>query len=325
MTDTVRNALSRFPRLARSLLPTPVHRLDFLADRYGCGVYCKRDDMTGFGFGGNKTRKLDFIVADAHAKGYDTLIALGANQSNFCRMAAAYGAAEGLDVHLVLGGPKPETATGNLRLDHLLGATCHHIDDADWGHWLAEGKALEARLNAEGRKAYRMAVGGSSPLGSLGYVDAVCEIMEDEQRLGVAFDAVFVTTSSGGTHAGLVAGKDACGWDADILGVSVADRAERATQRIRKLARETGELIGTRVSEEGIRIDDTQLGGGYAKRTAACEQSLELMARRCGVFVDYVYTGKTAAALLAWLEAGRFDAASNVLFLHTGGAVELFE
>jgi L-cysteate sulfo-lyase len=325
MSNAVCDALAQFPRLSRSILPTPIHRLDYLADKYGCGVYCKRDDMTGFGFGGNKTRKLDFLVAEALALGCDTLIGVGANQSNFCRMAAAYGAVDGLDVHLVLGGAKPELATGNLRLDHLLGATCHHIVDPDWRATIREGKALEMRLTDEGRKVFRMDIGGSSPVGCLGYVDAVLEIQDDEKRLGLSFDAIILTTGSGGMQAGLVAGKDACDWGCQVIGMCIAQDAEKQSSAVLSLAEAAATLIGTQVDRDSVITDDSQLGEGYAVRTEACVQAVELFARKCGVFVDYVYTGKAAAGLIAYLEDGRFGGDDNVLFLHSGGSAELFE
>ena len=128
---TIDEKLKPFAKLNHSLLPTPVHRLAPLSADSGVNIYCKRDDLTGFGFGGNKTRKLDFLLPHALDAGCDTLIAIGANQSNFCRMAAAYGVACGMEVHLVLGGSAPENPTGNLRLDHMLDVTCHHVDSAD--------------------------------------------------------------------------------------------------------------------------------------------------------------------------------------------------
>ena len=164
--DAIRQRLSSFASLRNSLLPTPIHRLDSLSDEYGVNVYCKRDDLTGFGFGGNKTRKLDFLLPHALSLGSDTLIGIGANQSNFCRMAASYGMAGGLDVHLVLGGSEPETPTGNLRLDHLLGVKCHHVDSTDWDDWTRQAERLESELAARGKKVYRMPVGGSTPRGA---------------------------------------------------------------------------------------------------------------------------------------------------------------
>ncbi len=317
--------LKPFSRLKNSLLPTPVHRLDWLSDEYGVNVYCKRDDLTGFGFGGNKTRKLDFLLPDALDKGCDTLIAVGANQSNFCRMAAAYGVACNMAVHLVLGGKEPAGPTGNLRLDHLLKVTCHHVDSSDWGDWAGEAENLDERLTSRGRKVYRMPVGGSTPRGALGYVGALGEIIADQSLLGVEFDAIIHASSSAGTQAGLVTGKTASGWRGSIIGIDVAKTKAVLEKEVLDLAWATAAEIGIAVDPSSVIIDDSYMGEAYAVRTPGCREAVELFARRMGIFLDYVYTGKAAAALIDYLRKGRFDKGANVLFIHTGGNVELFE
>ncbi len=240
---TIQESLRPFPRLHNSLVPTPVHRLDSLSDKYGVNVYCKRDDLTGFGFGGNKTRKLDFLLADALAQGCDTLIAIGANQSNFCRVAASYGVSADMEVHLVLGGKQPENPTGNLRVDHLLGVTCHHVNSPEWDNWACEAEELEKNLTAQGKKVYRMPVGGSTPRGALGYVDAFSEIVADQSSLAVEFDAVIHASSSAGTQAGLVIGQAISGWKGQIIGVSVAKPQDEFRQEVLDLARATAAEI----------------------------------------------------------------------------------
>jgi D-cysteine desulfhydrase family pyridoxal phosphate-dependent enzyme len=322
---SIADKLRSFPRLHNSLLPTPVHRLEFLSNEYGVNVYCKRDDLTGFGFGGNKTRKLDFLVAEAAALGCDTLIAIGANQSNFCRIAAAYGVAAGLEVHLVLGGAEPKTPTGNLRLDHLLGVTCHHIDSSNWADWAHEAEQVEAELKQRGKKVYRMPVGGSTARGALGYVDAFSEILADQSRLAVEFDVIMHASSSSGTQAGLVVGQAIAGWPGRIIGVSVAKPRAELENDVLDLARATAAQIEARVNASAIVVEDSYIGAGYAARTPGCEEAVALFARRLGTFLDYVYTGKAAAALIDYLRRGRFDPGARVLFIHTGGNIELFE
>ena len=322
---TIQERLKPFPRLHNSLLPTPVHRLDYLSDEYGVNVYCKRDDLTGFGFGGNKTRKLDFLLPDALNLGCDTLIAIGANQSNFCRAAATYGVASGLEVHLVLGGKEPENPTGNLRLDHLLGVACHHIDSTDWDSWAHEAEKLEKQLTSQGKKVYHMPVGGSTSLGALGYVDAFSEIMADQSQLGVKFDAVIHASSSAGTQAGLVVGRAVSDWRGSIIGVSVAKPQAIQEKDVLDLAQATAAKINARADESSIIVEDGYVGEGYAIRTPGCEKAVALFAQRLGIFLDYVYTGKAAAALIDYLRKGRFDNGANVLFIHTGGNIELFE
>jgi D-cysteine desulfhydrase family pyridoxal phosphate-dependent enzyme len=317
--------LRPFPRLHNSLLPTPIHRLDWLSEQYGVDVYGKRDDLTGFGFGGNKTRKLDFLIAEALAAQCDTLIAVGANQSNFCRMAAAYGVAAGMDVHLVLGGREPAFATGNLRLDRLLGVTCHHVDASDWDVWVNEAAHVEADLRRQGKHVYRMPVGGSTTRGALGYVDAFAEILADQSRLGVEFDTILHASSSAGTQAGLVVGQAMAEWRGRIIGISVAKPRPELRKEVLELARATAAELDVRVDGSNVLADDDYIGAGYAARTPGCEEAVTLFARRLGIFLDYVYTGKAAAGLIDYLRRGRFEPGANVLFIHTGGTVELFE
>lgn len=321
----IQKKLESFPRLHNSLLPTPVHRLDWLSHEYSVNVYCKRDDLTGFGFGGNKTRKLDFLLAEACDQDCDTLIAIGANQSNFCRMAAAYGVACDLNVHLVLGGKQPANPTGNLRLDHLLGVTCHHVDSSDWDMWTEEAEKLETELTSQGKTIYRMPIGGSTPRGALGYVDAFAEIMADQSRLGVEFDAIMYASSSAGTQAGLVVGQAIANWSGNIIGISVAKPQDEIKKDVLNLATATGAELDTRVAPSSIIVDDSYIGEGYAIRTPGCEEAVALFARKMGIFLDYVYTGKAAAGLIDTLRKGRFDKGANVLFIHTGGNIELFE
>jgi L-cysteate sulfo-lyase len=322
---TIQERLKPFPRLQNSLLPTPIHRLDYLSDKYGVNVYCKRDDLTGFGFGGNKTRKLDFLLPDALSRGCDTLIAIGANQSNFCRMAAAYGAASGMEVHLVLGGKRQKNPTGNLRLDHLLGVMCHHVDSSDWDSWANEARRLEEELTTQSRKVYRMPVGGSTPRGAFGYVDAFSEIMADQSRMEVEFDAIIHASSSAGTQAGLVVGQEISKWTGRIIGISVAKPKTALEKDVLNLAQTTASKINTSAKTSSIIVDDDYMGQGYGVRTSDCQEAVTLFAQQLGIFLDYVYTGKAAAALINYLRKGRFEKGANVVFIHTGGNLELFE
>jgi 1-aminocyclopropane-1-carboxylate deaminase/D-cysteine desulfhydrase-like pyridoxal-dependent ACC family enzyme len=328
-----------------------VHDVSAVAPDAGARIWCKRDDLTGFALGGNKTRKLDFLLPEALAAGCDTIVGVGGSQSNFCRIAAAYGTANGMEVHFVLGGAEPAEATGNLLLMHLSGATCHHVDTMNWDDWVEESKVLEAELARSGRHVYRIPVGGSTPLGALGYVKAFAEILEDEERLGVRFERIFVASGSAGTQAGLVAGKAISGWPGEIAGISVADPAEELGASVLELARRTCSLLGTRgdpVVPEHVIVDDGHIGRAYGARTPAAEAAIEAFARTTGVLLDHVYTGKAAAGMMAWLVDGAPAAGSaratrregpsttgatvgagrrdrDVLFVHTGGVVELFE
>ncbi len=240
-------------------------------------------------------------------------------------MAAAYGVAGSMEVHLILGGKEPENATGNLRLDHLLEVACHHVDSSDWDTWAHEAEKLEKELTSQGKKVYRMPVGGSTSRGALGYVDAFSEIIADQSRLGVEFDTIIHASSSAGTQAGLVVGQAVSGWCGSIIGISVAKPQAIQEKDVLHLARTTAAEIDACVDPSSIVVDDGYVGEGYAVVTPDCERAVALFAQRLGIFLDYVYTGKAAAALIDYLQKGRFDNDANVLFIHTGGNIELFE
>jgi len=206
----------------------------------------------------------------------------------------------------------------------MLRAECHHRDISDWQAWEEESRSLERSLIESGRTVYRMPAGGSTPTGALGYVQAMSEIMDDEARLGLRFDYIVLASGTGGTQAGLLTGKTLSEWRGEIIGMSVAK--DSATQRadVAKLAADTARLLESDFDPDTVIVDDRYIGEGYGRRTPDGEEALQLFARRCGIFLDYVYTGKAAAGLIDYLRAGRFDAGSRVLFLHTGGNIELF-
>jgi len=315
--------LKSFPKLSLSILPTPCHRLDFLSEKYGVDIYCKRDDMTGFGFGGNKSRKLEFLIGEAREHDCDTLVTSGGTQSNFCRLTAAAGAVNEMSVHLILGGGRPAEATGNVFLDKMLGAQIHYVVSTDWNDWEAKSKKIASDLAGKGRKVFRIPIGGSVPVGVAGYTAAFLEIMKDQTRLNTSFDQIIHASGSGGTQAGLVAGKELTGWPGRISGISVAMDKETLEKRVFELALKTASLLGGRVNRKSVQVDDGFIGDGYAIRTTGSEKAIELFARREGIFLDHVYTGKAANALLDWLEKGALSG-QRVLFIHTGGQVELF-
>jgi D-cysteine desulfhydrase family pyridoxal phosphate-dependent enzyme len=315
--------LKTFPQQSLSLVPTPCHRISYLSDRYGVEIYCKRDDLTGFGFGGNKSRKLEFLIGEALEHGCDTIVTSGGLQSNFCRLTAAAGAVTDMSVHLVLGGGRPAQPTGNLILDEMLGAEIHFVNSTDWNDWEAECAKVVTELEIKGRKVFRIPIGGSVPVGVAGYVSAFIEIMKDQERLGLSFDHIIHASGSGGTQAGLVVGKALMGWDGKISGISVSMDGETLEELVFALAVQTAGLFGGSVSRESVVVADHYIGEGYAIKTVAAEKAMEVFARKEGIFLDNVYTGKAASALLDWLEKGALSGQS-VLFLHTGGQAELF-
>lgn len=315
--------LEEFPRKPFSIIPTPCHRLHYISQEYGVEVYCKRDDMTGFGFGGNKTRKLEYLIGEALEKHKDTLVTSGGIQSNFCRLTAAAGVVSGMAVHIILGGRVPVEATGNVLLDRMLGAHIHFLDSHDWSLWEEKSQEVASELTKGGKNVFRMPIGGSSPIGVAGYTAAFAEIMRDQKRLGISFDHIIHASSSAGTQAGLVVGKEMTGWPGRITGISVAFEKESLEKKVYDLASETASLLGGRVDRQSVVVDDSFIGEGYALRTEASENTIRIFARREGIFLDHVYTGKAAGALMAWLMGGRLSG-QRVLFLHTGGQVELF-
>ncbi|MBN1831344.1 MAG: D-cysteine desulfhydrase family protein [Deltaproteobacteria bacterium] len=321
--DYLKRKLDAFPRVPMSLLPTPCHRLNAISEMYGVEVFCKRDDLTGFGFGGNKTRKLDLLLAEALDYECDTIVTSGGIQSNFCRITAAAGIYRGLSVHLVLGGQAPETLTGNLVLDEILGATTHFVEAAGFKDLEEESKRVARELESQGRKVFRIPVGGSVPMGAMAYTMAFTEILDDQERLGITFDHIIHASESGGTQAGLITGKLATGWRGNITGISAGTDRATLEEKIAVLANETAHLLEGRAERDAVVVDDAYIGEGYAIPTCAGERAVRLFAEKEGIFLDHVYTGKAASGLLDWLEKGRLKG-QRVLFLHTGGTPELF-
>ena len=323
------SAIKHIPRLNFSILPTPLHKLENLSNKWNRNIYCKRDDMTGFAFGGNKTRKLDYLVKDALTKGYDSIVTFGSNQSNWCRMTCTAGSACNMKVHLVLAGSKPGKPTANLKLDLLTGAKIIHIDTEE-EHVLEEASLEQVEnLKKNGFNPYYMAVGGSNALGALGYVNALCEILEYSEKTGVCFSKIIVATGSSGTQAGLIAGQMISGWEGSITGMSVSRKSEKQKEKVFKVVKDTFEFLNMPFdagkAEKLINIDDNYLGGGYRINTKECEEAIELFASKEGIFLDEVYTGKAAAGLIDYLNKGKINKSENVLFLYTGGNIQLFE
>ncbi len=322
--------LARFPRRRYTPFATPVERLDRLSEHLGGPtLYVKRDDLLGLTAGGNKTRKLEFLVADALAQGADTLITTGAVQSNHCRLTLAAAVHEGLACRLVLeqrvpGSYDPD-ASGNNFLYRLLGVEKIAVVDAGTDLMAAMQQQADA-LEAEGRKGYIIPGGGSTPLGALGYVACAEELLAQTFDLGLRIDHIVSASGSGGTHSGLVAGLSGCNANVPVTGISV--RAEKGPQetKILDLARRTAELAGVRgeVPREAVTVLDDYVGPGYSLPTEGMIEAVRLFARHEGILLDPVYTGKAAAGLIDLVRQGRFGRDEHVLFLHTGGSPALY-
>ena len=321
--------LEALPRRRYTPHPTPIQKLDRLSKHLGGPeIWIKRDDLAGLAGGGNKTRKLEFLVADALAQGADTLITVGAVQSNHCRRTLAAAAHEGLKCRLVLeqrvAGSYRKEASGNNFLFELLGA--ESITVVEGGSDLAGAMNAEAeKLKALGRKGYVIPGGGSNALGAMGYVICAREILTQALDMGLAFDEIVVASGSAGTHAGLLVGFTAANAGVPLTGVNV--RRPRAEQEgnVHKLAIEAAAFAGLPTpSRASVVALDQWVGPGYSLPTDEMVEAVRLFARQEGVLLDPVYTGKAAAGLIGLARSGHFRAGARVLFVHTGGAPSLF-
>ncbi len=311
--------LEEIPRRPLALLPTPLHELPRLSTAVGgVPIWIKRDDLTGFALGGNKVRKLEFLLADALRQGADTLVTAGGLQSNHARVTAAAAAAAGLDCHLVLSGSRPERLQGNTALDALLGATLHFV--ATGPERTARLSALAEELRRAGRKPYVIPIGGSAPLGALGYVLALREVQEECARRGLRPEAIVVAASSGGTQGGLEAGKRLVGWDVRIIGVSADEPAVFLQQASAEMATEALALLGRHetVWPNELTVLGDYVGEGYGASTPASQEAMVLFAKTEGIILDPTYTAKAAAGVLDLIRRGEFRG-QGVLFWHTGG------
>jgi len=328
--------LERFPRVELCHKPTPLEAMNRLADHLGGPrLFVKRDDCTGLAVGGNKTRKLEFLMADAMAQGANTVVTVGGVQSNHCRQTAAAAARLGLKCELILPhlsrfhSPTYETG-GNILLDRLLGAGIHIAPDLDAAAGLT--RAVLQLVRGRGDVPYFIPAGGSTPLGALGYVDAACELARQAQTRDLKIDQVIVTTGSSTTHAGLIVGFAAVERMPElkcrprVIGISVYQRRDGAMTTVRQRARETAELIGLddATLDERVVVYDDYLGAGYGEPTEAMIEAVGLAARLEGLLLDPVYTGKALSGLVDLVRRGSFSKSDNVLFWHTGGTPALF-
>ena len=312
------------PSLALGELPSPVEEAHRLRAALGAStrILVKRDDAIPFGFGGNKVRKLSIVVAEAIADGADTLITVGGVQSNHARATAATAAKLGLRCHLVANGARPDRLTANALLDSLLGAEVEYV--AARTDRVPTMQRIAERVRAAGGKPAEVPLGASTPMGAIGFVRAIGEMLEQ----GLRPDVIVHATSSGGTQAGLVAGCALHGIATRVIGVSADDSAADVERQVRSIIAGMAEPLGSVLADVArdarIEVDDTFVGGGYGVPTAASIEAQQLAARTEALFVDHTYTAKALAALIAYVRDGRIGADATVLFWHTGGQVGLF-
>lgn len=322
--------LARFDRLRLAHLPTPLEPLSNLSRHLGGpAIWVKRDDCTGLSTGGNKTRKLEFLMADARARSADVVITVGATQSNHARQTAASAARLGLGCHILLENRTGIDATeyqygGNVFLDQLHGATvvrCPGGTDMD----AAMASTADA-LRAQGRTPYVIAGGGSSEVGALGYVNAALELVTQANDTGLRIDHVVHATGSAGTQAGLVTGLVGARTGVPVLGISVGvDRAEQEEKVFALAGRTAGLLaIDGAIERPAVAVNSDHVGAGYGVPTPGTIEAVTLLARLEGLLLDPVYTGKAMAGLIDLVRQGRFGSEDNIVFVHTGGSTGLF-
>jgi D-cysteine desulfhydrase len=315
----LREALAAFPTLSLIAVPSLVEPMPRLSAALGGPrLLIKRDDAIAFGFGGNKIRKLAFVGAHARDQGADTLITAGGVQSNHARATAAVAATLGMRAVLVANGAPPPQPTGNALLDALLGAELVYVGAREErGPKMAE---LAATLRRAGRHPYVIPIGASIPLGALGFVQALAELVEQIDPP----DFIFHATSSGGTQAGLIAGCRLLDLPTRVIGISADDSAESLSGQIAGIVRGVFELLRVPPVDFAVEVDDTFVGQGYGIPTEASREAVELAARSDAIFLDPTYTSKAMAGLIAYVRAQKLTPDQTVLFWHTGGQVGLF-
>lgn len=322
--------LSRFNRLPLAHLPTPLEPMQRLSDHLGGPrLWIKRDDCTGLATGGNKTRKLEFLMADALDRGADTVITQGATQSNHARQTAAAAAKLGLDCHILLEDRTGSTVeaynyNGNVFLDQLHGARLAvRPGGADMN---AEMETLAERLRADGGRPYVIPGGGSNEVGALGYVNAALELLTQANDRGLRVDHLVHATGSAGTQAGLVTGLAGANSGIPVLGIGVRAPKAKQEESVYALARRTAEYVGVShaIQREHVVANCDYVGEGYGIPTPGMVDAVGLLARLEGILLDPVYSGKGMAGLIDLIRQGRFGRDENVVFLHTGGSVALF-
>ena len=314
------------PREHFAFLPTPLHRLKNLGESIGLyNLWIKRDDQTGAAFGGNKTRKLEFVVGDAKANKADTLVTVGGIQSNHCRQTAAVAASMGMRCILLLAGEEPETYTGNVLLNRFLGAEMKFFpDDAPMmlNNRLDE---IMNTLNEFGLTPYAIPAGAAFPVGVVPYAVAMQELKNQFDEHNVFPDKILVAIGTGGTLAGMIIGAHMLDLDVDITGITVLNSADESTERVRDLIERTIDKypeIGS--FKPKISIDDSFIGKGYGELEDGVVSAIEMFAKMDGIILDPVYTGKAGLALLRMALAGDITPETSTLFYHTGGQPALF-
>jgi len=324
----IRSRLSRLPRVPVGLLPTPLQECPRLSEALGGPrILVKRDDMTGLAFGGNKTRRLDFVMGDAKQRGCDLIIAGAPLQSNHCRQTAAAANLLGMKAVLVLFGKMGDEMQGNLLLDDLLGAEIVNVEHADLQSVRRFFYEQEEKYRRNGYNPYVLdTLGPSGHFGVLGYVDCTMELSKQFEEQGVTATHIVTPVGSGGTQAGLALGAKLLGASVQVYGVSIRKSKEELTSFITKKSRDTADMLGLDVvlNPEEVVVDDRYVGPGYGVVTDVEREAVRLAARTEALMLDPTYSGKVMGALIDLVKKGRFGPQDTIVFLHTGGTPIIF-
>lgn len=320
--------LSTLPRIRLANLPTPLQELPNLSKELGPRILVKRDDLTGLAFGGNKARKLEYLMGDALEKGADYIVTGAGFHSNWCTQTAAAALRLGLSVSLVKKGPRegydPEDYDGNHLLHVLMGVDIRVVRPENFDKAMVE---IEEAAKEEGHKTYVMGIGGSNPIGASGYVNCMLELVAQSVEKGIDVDYLVHSSGSGGTQAGLVAGAKALNSGIKVVGIGTGGSSRREqTDKVARIANETFEFleIDAECTGEDIIVFDQYAGEDYGFMTEGKAEAVKMLAEKEGLFLDPVYTGSAMAGLIGLCRDGFFKPEDTIAFLHTGGPVALF-
>ncbi len=326
-------------KVRSALLPTPIHKMKRISDEIGkASIYIKRDDLTGIGIGGNKLRKLDYIIGDAIDKGYTTVLTSGGRQTNHGRLTAAAAAKFGLKCVVICNGPKPEKMSGNLVLNRMLGSEVVFMDlkeleqvfDVDPPQQIIDDyqnfveqtqQKVIKKYEAQGDRVYVIPMGGHTPLGIMGYVDCVKEIMDQNAAANRKIDYLVVGNGSGGTYGGLLLGSKFYNAPFKVIGINIAGKDERATEDIIEVTNKTSDLfnLGVKIAKEDFTLYENSLGVGYNQPDEETRRAMYRIASREGILTDPCYTGKIFNGLLKLVENETIEKDKSVMVIHTGG------
>lgn len=330
----IEKLLQRFGRVSLTPLPTPLEYAENLTKLLGGPkIFFKRDDCTALAFGGNKTRKLEFVMADAISKNADVMITIGGLQSNWARQMASAARRFGMDVILILEGNEPEEYQGNLLLDYMMGCelrfqqiTQEEEDKEIQGECPITGKVAE-EIRRKNRTPYVAPLGAASPLGNLGYISAVSEIREQLDQMGIEANHIVLATGTGGTQAGIELGVRLLEMKTKIIGISISRHTREKVDEIAELCNKTIDFLGVKdlsINASDLIVTYDYVGDGYAVPTDECIEAIRTTAKTEGIILDPVYSGKAMAGLMDLIRKNSLKRNENVVFVHTGGGLANF-